>query len=142
EVHPLDLHGVLRLELLNTHGTEVAPRSDVVGEHGQRHRLAHAASLAGRRRSYALRRSLLDGADHRNHIFPPETPGEVQSVAFGGMRRLGEARHDRGQEGFQTRSGAPPFTSFNAIGSPMPPRPMKPTRVEATTVVSSTVSPA
>src|SRR5205085_5475177 len=42
---PFDLHVVLGLELLNTHGTEVAPGSNVVGEHGQRHWLAHAASL-------------------------------------------------------------------------------------------------
>jgi hypothetical protein len=33
EVHPLDLHVVLGPELLNTHGTEIAPGSDVVGEH-------------------------------------------------------------------------------------------------------------
>src|SRR5436305_1430242 len=47
EVHQLDFHAVLGLELLNTHGTEVAPRSYVIGEHGQRHRLAHVPSLRG-----------------------------------------------------------------------------------------------
>jgi len=55
KVHPLDLHIVLGLELFNTHGTEVAPGSHVVGEYGHRHRLAHAASLAGRRLSYVGR---------------------------------------------------------------------------------------
>src|SRR5256712_10945019 len=36
-MHPLDLHVVLGLELLHTHGTEIAPGSDVVGEAPQRH---------------------------------------------------------------------------------------------------------
>src|SRR5438046_1565671 len=43
-MHPLDLHAVLRLELLNTHGTEIAPRSDVVGENLHRDGLGHNAS--------------------------------------------------------------------------------------------------
>ena len=46
EVHPLDLHAVLSSELLNTHGTEIAPGSDVVGEDLHRHWLGHAASLS------------------------------------------------------------------------------------------------
>src|SRR5207247_4827263 len=43
-MHPLDFHAVLRLELLNTHGTEIAPRSDVVGENLHRDGLGHNAS--------------------------------------------------------------------------------------------------
>src|SRR6267143_1513948 len=38
---------------------------------------------------------------------------------------------------FQTRSGLPAFKRFKAIGSPMAPRPMKPTRAEGTTVMSA-----
>src|SRR5207248_11768960 len=49
KVHPLDLHIVLGLELFNTHGTEVAPGSHVVGKYSHRHRLAHAASLSGQK---------------------------------------------------------------------------------------------
>src|SRR5258705_12195224 len=41
EVHPLDLHPMLVLQLLNTHGTEIAPRSDIVGEDLHRHGLGH-----------------------------------------------------------------------------------------------------
>src|SRR5437870_13586747 len=44
EVHPLDLHVVLGPELLNTHGTEIAPGSDVVREDLHRDRLCHGAS--------------------------------------------------------------------------------------------------
>src|SRR5262245_2043229 len=45
EVHPLDLYVVLGPELLNTHGTEIAPGSDVVGEDLDRQQLAHATSF-------------------------------------------------------------------------------------------------
>src|SRR4030095_9313529 len=45
EVHPLDLHVVLGAQLLNTHGTEIAPGSDVVGEDLERDRLAHTTSF-------------------------------------------------------------------------------------------------
>src|SRR5215475_13913771 len=44
EVHPLDLHVVLVLEFLNTHGTEIAPGSDVVGENLHRDGFGHDAS--------------------------------------------------------------------------------------------------
>ena len=54
EVHPLDLHVVLRLQPLNTHGTEIAPGSDVVGEDPERDGLRHrillcAPAMAGQR---------------------------------------------------------------------------------------------
>src|SRR4029453_5353682 len=45
EMRPLDLHVVLGPELLNTHGTEVAPGSDVVGKDLERQWLAHATSF-------------------------------------------------------------------------------------------------
>src|SRR5204863_3500971 len=45
EVHPLDLHVVFHLQLLNTHGTEIAPGSGVVGEDLHRDGFCHAASL-------------------------------------------------------------------------------------------------
>src|SRR5262249_1538086 len=44
EVHPLHLHVVLGPEPLNTHGTEIAPGSDVVREDLHRDRLCHGAS--------------------------------------------------------------------------------------------------
>jgi hypothetical protein len=44
-VHPLDLDVVLGPELLNTHGTEIAPGSDVVGEDLHRQWLAHIRLL-------------------------------------------------------------------------------------------------
>ena len=40
-MHPFDPHAVLRLEPLNTHGTEITPGSDVVGEDFDCERFVH-----------------------------------------------------------------------------------------------------
>jgi hypothetical protein len=47
EVHPLDLDLEIPLQFFNTPGTEITPRSNVIGKDLQRDRLGHRpASLA------------------------------------------------------------------------------------------------
>ncbi len=40
-MHQLDFDPEIPLQLFNTHGSEIAPRSDVIGKHLQHDRLAH-----------------------------------------------------------------------------------------------------
>jgi hypothetical protein len=44
KVHQLDVNGEIALQLLNTPGTEITPRSNVIGEHLERDAVGHAKS--------------------------------------------------------------------------------------------------
>jgi hypothetical protein len=45
EVHQLDVDGEIALQLLNTPGTEITPRSNVIGEHLERDAIGHDGDL-------------------------------------------------------------------------------------------------
>jgi hypothetical protein len=45
KVHQLDVDGEIALQLLNTPGTEITPRSNVIGEHLERDAVGHDGDL-------------------------------------------------------------------------------------------------
>jgi hypothetical protein len=49
EVYPVDMDIEIPLQLFNTPGTEIAPRSNVIAEYFQRDRLSHPPLLESRR---------------------------------------------------------------------------------------------
>ena len=60
EVHPLHVDLEVLLQLFNTPGTEVAPRSDVIGEYCQCDRLGHSG--------FSLAMTVKTGYFHRRYV--------------------------------------------------------------------------
>jgi len=43
--HPTNMDVIILLQLINTHGTEIAPGSDIIGEDLKNQRLSHGSFL-------------------------------------------------------------------------------------------------
>src|SRR6185295_6805314 len=80
EMHPLDPHAVFPLEPLNTHGTEIAPGSDVVGEDFYIKRFGHRPVPLSRNCYKSARRSYQPGTVNSRSFSPFQEPNVLVPI--------------------------------------------------------------